>query len=77
MFRIMHALFPLANLENTSRSCHFTNKTVRDKAKKVTRVQVNCFAQKKFQLPRTPHFANTDLSNFWKTRICHSQFSKI
>ena len=63
----------------TTPLCQFANKNCRDKPEKLERDFTRYISQKKFWGPRTPHFADTDLSNFslnnWKTNL--SKFLQI
>ena len=67
------SLVPVVLPSRTLSSCHFTNKNITDKPDKVERLLVGYFSQKNFRGPRTPHFVDTDLSNFsdnnWKTNL--------
>lgn len=44
--------------------CRFANKNIWEKSKKLERVLIGYISQKTFRGPRTPHFADSDLSNF-------------
>ena len=57
----------------SSRTCHFTNKTISGNPKKLTRLLPRYISQKHFRVLRTPHFADINLSKFlsinWKTDL--------
>ena len=61
---------PLQVTRNTSYTCHFTNKNISDNPRKLEKLLLSYISQKNFRVPRTPHFADIELSKFllinWK-----------